>query len=418
MKTIRPLLVCALSCLAALACPGATLEVESNVFEGKGAGAALATLSAEASEPEAVFAYAAVDLLAAVEQLGHGFYAHGLSFDAGRGVGIPFLRMPVPKNPEPLPTKAEDVRRLLETFYARLAAVDARLEKIDGREFKTVIPLGAANLDFIGQGKAEELIRFGQFFRNVSGTGRTATGDPAATPDSIPFTVAFDQTDALWLRAYTHLLRGLADILLAHDGGELFGATGQLFFTRADTAFARLVAERGIKRSGFEAEQIADLIALVHGVNLPVTDPARLARAREELLAMVRISRATLASAVAETDDDREWLPSPAQNSVFGLRLNAEQSTAWGGVLAEFEALLEGKKLLPHWRFAAKGDGNYGINLRRMFEESRRTDLIGYAQGAAALPYFETGPTTSLTTWRELMRVFGGNFLGYALWIN
>jgi hypothetical protein len=222
----------------------------------------------------------------------------------------------------------------------------------------------------------------------------------------------------LWLRAYTHLLRGLADILLAHDGGDLFGATGQLFFTRADTAFARLVAERGIKRSGFEAEQIADLIALVHGVDLPVTDPARLLRAREELLAMVRLSRATLASAAAETDDDREWLPSPTQNSVFGLRLNTEQSAAWSGVLAEFEALLEGKKLLPHWRFAAKGEGNYGINVRRVFEESRRTDLIGYAQGAAALPYFETGPTTSLATWRELVRVFGGNFLGYALWIN
>jgi hypothetical protein len=418
MKTTRRVIAFTLSWLGAAACLGGTMEMEPKVFEGKGAETALATLSAEASEPEAVFAYSAVELLAAVEQLGHGFYAHGLSFEAGRNVGIPFLRMPVPNNPDPLPTKAEDVRRILETFHGRLAAIDARLEKIGDKEFKTVIPLGAANLDFIGQGKPEELIRFGPFFRRASGTDRPAVGDPAAGSDNVPFVVAFDQTDALWLRAYTHLLRGLADILLAHDGGELFGATGQLFFTRADTAFARLVAERGIKRTGFEAEQIADLIALVHGVDLPVTDPARLARAREELLAMVRLSRATLASAAAETDDDREWLPSPAQNSVFGLRLNTEQSAAWSGVLAEFEALLEGKKLLPHWRFAAKGEGNYGINLRRVFEESRRTDLIGYAQGAAALPYFETGSTTSLATWRELVRVFGGNFLGYALWIN
>ena len=77
--------------------------------------------------------------------------------------------------------------------------------------------------------------------------------------------------------------------------------------------------------------------------------------------------------------------------------------------------MLEGKKLLPHWRFSRDG---YGLNLKRLFEESRRTDIIGYAQGAAAVPWLEAGPTTSLDTWVQLTRLFGGNFLGYALWIN
>ena len=416
MKTNRHFVAWALSALAGgAALFGAPLELDPKLFEGRGAGAALATLSPEPAAPETVFAHAAVDMLAAVEQLGQKFHAHGLSFDAGRNAGIPFFRMPLPVNPDPLPAKAADVREALDAFHARLAAIDARLAKIEGREFKTIVPLGAANFDFVGKGAVANLVEFRPFFAAVAGGRRSLQGDPANAPAEAPFAVAFDQTDALWLRAYSQLLRGLADILLAHDGGELFEATGQLFFGRADTAFARLVAEHGAKKRGFASGEVADLIALVHGIDLPVRDPARLARARAELLEMVRLSRATLASAAAETDEDREWLPSPRQNSVFNLRLSAEQGEAWSGVLAEMEALLEGKKLLPHWRFPVP---NRGLNLRRIFEESRRTDLIGYIQGEAAMPYLEEGPTTSAQTWRELTRVFGGNFLGYAIWIN
>jgi len=389
-----------------------TLELKSGLFEGRGATATLAELPEKAETPEAVFARAAVEMLAAVEELGRDFSAHGLRFEAGRELPVPFLRLPVPVNPDPKPTRAKDVRRVLDTFHARLAAIDARLVAIEGREFKTVIPLGAAGFDFKGTGKPEDRVSFGPFFAQLATRGPARNEDQRAAEN---FAVAFDQTDALWLRAYTNLLRGLADVLLAHDGGELFATTGHLYFARAETAFARLLAERGEKEPRRDFGSIADIIATIHGLDLPVSEPARLARARGELLEMVRLSRATLDSAATETDDDREWLPSPKQNSVFNLRLDEAQTTAWRGVLDELEALLEGKKLLPHWRFPREG---YGMNLRRLFEENRRTDLIGYIQGAAAVPYLEEGPTTSVATWRELMRVFGGNFLGYALWIN
>jgi hypothetical protein len=376
----------------------------------------------ERTEAGEVFAYATVEMLAAVEELGRDFYAHGLRFEAGRSVPVPFLRMQIPVHPDPKPATAADVRATLDAFHVRLAKVDERLAKIEGREFKVVIPLGAAGFDFVGAGRAEDRVAFAPFFARVAGRG--GAGGAGAGGDGEGFVVAFDQTDALWLRAYTWLLRGLADVMLAHDGGELFEKTGHLYFAKADTALARLLAERGKPETerGFEAGAVADLIATLHGLDLVVSDPQRLARAREELLTMVRLSRATLASAAAETDEDREWLPSPKQGSVFGLRIDEAQATAWVGVLAEMEALLEGKKLLPHWRFVGTGGGEtaggYGLNLRRMFEESRRTDLIGYVQGAAAVPFLEKGPTTSLATWRELTRVFGGNFLGYAVWIN
>lgn len=396
-----------------------TRELPAGLFAGRGAEAALRTLPAEPTEAADVFAHATVEMLAAVEALGRDFYLHGLHFEAGRSLPVPFLRLQIPRHPDPRPATAADVRRALDEFHGRLAKIDERLAKIEGREFKAVIPLGAAGFDFAGAGRAEDRVGFGPFFAGVAGRG--GQREPGASDD---FVVAFDQTDALWLRAYTQLLRGLADVMLAHDGGALFEKTGHLYFAKADTALARLLAERGNARAerGLEAGAVADIIATLHGLDLAVSEPARLARAREELLAMARLSRATLASAEAETDDDREWLPSTKQGSVFGLRIDDTQARAWTGVLAEVEALLEGRKLLPHWRFpGAGGDGSaggYGLNLRRMFEESRRTDLIGYIQGAAALTYLEKGPTTSLATWRELTRVFGGNFLGYAVWIN
>ena len=390
------------------------LELSPELFAGRGAAVVLASLPADPTAPDQVFAHATIELLAAVEELGRDFYEHGLQFEAGRSLPVPFLRLPIPQHPDPKSATAADVRRALDVFHSRLVAIDARLEPIEGQSFKAVIPLGAAGFDFAGKGVADDRVAFGPFFAGIAGR----RGGTAAEAEAMRnFVVAFDQTDALWLRAYTHLLRGLADMMLAHDGGELFTATGHLYLARADTPFAKLLGEKKAAPGGYgdEAGNIADLIATLHRLDLPVSDPGRLARSRTGLLEMVRLSRAILASAAAETDDEREWLPSPSQNSVFGLRLSLEQATAWTGVLAELGALLEGKKLLPHWRFAREG---YGLNLKRIFEESRRTDFVGYAQGSAAVPYLEAGPTTSMDTWQQLTRLFGGNFLGYALWIN
>lgn len=394
------------------------VEIRPVFLAERGANAALANLPADpdGAGADVVFVRASLEFLAAVESLGRDFYSMGLQFDAGRSLPVPFLRMRIPAHPEPKLATAVDVRRALDAFHTRLAAIDTRLAAIEGQEFKVIVPLGSAGFDFVGNDAPADRVAFGPFFAVFASraAARDDGADPAAAPDLV---VAFDQTDALWLRAYTHLLRGLADILLAHDGGELFNATGHLYFARADTPLARALAghRAATPRRQNDTGNIADLIATIHGIDLVVSDPERLGRARIELLEMIRLSRATLASAAAETDDEREWLPSPSQNSVFNLRLSAEQTTSWLGVLAETEALLTGEKLLPHWRFPT---ATFGLNLRRVFEESRRTDLIGLVQGATAVPYLESGPTTSQNAWRELTRVFGGNFLGYALWIN
>jgi hypothetical protein len=80
--------------------------------------------------------------------------------------------------------------------------------------------------------------------------------------------------------------------------------------------------------------------------------------------------------------------------------------------LDEFEALLKGEKLIPHWRF------EQGINLRRLFLEPTTFDLVLLIQGSAAIPYLEDGERTRGDTWQRINDLLAGNFFRYALWFN
>jgi hypothetical protein len=63
-------------------------------------------------------------------------------------------------------------------------------------------------------------------------------------------------------------------------------------------------------------------------------------------------------------------------------------------------------------------DPSRGINLRRFFFEPQLFDLILWVQGAAALPYMQTGTLTDAGVWERLLRTFGSNALGFAIWFN
>jgi hypothetical protein len=148
-------------------------------------------------------------------------------------------------------------------------------------------------------------------------------------------------------------------------------------------------------------------------MNWPVVEPQRLSDVRLRLVAMTEMSRQSWAAARRETDDDHEWLPNSKQKSaLFGEPLADAVIDGWLTVMAEFSDVLEGRKLLPHWRF------DRGMNLRRLFEESRRFDLVLLATGTDAVNYLEDGPVSDSATWSNIMGAFEGNFLGYALWFN
>jgi len=78
----------------------------------------------------------------------------------------------------------------------------------------------------------------------------------------------------------------------------------------------------------------------------------------------------------------------------------------------KFEAILQGKKLIPHWRF------DEGINMRRFFLEPSTFDIVLLIQGSAALPYLEEGDLTTGETWAQITQLFGGDFFRYFIWFN
>jgi hypothetical protein len=134
---------------------------------------------------------------------------------------------------------------------------------------------------------------------------------------------------------------------------------------------------------------------------------------RSRLLAMVADSRLSWRRIEAETGDDREWIPNPRQkNAALGLLVTREQLTSWFAVLDEAEAILEGKKLVPHWRFSK------GIDMKAFFEQPQTFDLVLLLTGQGAFPFLADGDVVSAEQWNEITRGFAGSFFEYALWFN
>ena len=163
-----------------------------------------------------------------------------------------------------------------------------------------------------------------------------------------------------------------------------------------------------------EYGEITDFVVLIHEIRWPLIEPARLQAAHAHLKQAVAMSRASWKSILAETSDDREWIPGPQQKNGVVTSMSVRQATVdgWLHALDDFDAVLDGKRLLPHWRFSQ------GFNFKRVFFEPRDFDLVLWAAGYSGVPYLEDGPTLSLSDWNEWNRGFNGNFLAYAIWFN
>jgi hypothetical protein len=196
-----------------------------------------------------------------------------------------------------------------------------------------------------------------------------------------------------------------------------FDATGHVFFTGAKppSAFAPPPGQEPALTAALgQTHGLADQIAFLHLVHWPAGDRVRMLRVRDHLKAAVQLSRDTWRAILAETDDDREWLPSPKQvnRAVPGLPITDDMVKGWHVILDDIDAVLDGRKLLGHWRF------NQGIDLRMVFEQPQPFDLVLWGTGHGVVPFLKSGPTVSNATWQQWSRSFGNNFLGYAFFIN
>jgi hypothetical protein len=358
-------------------------------------------LKANPNDDQARFALGAMQFVRGIERLGQGMHRHGLMAGNPLVREIPFARLPIPENPKPETITYAKGQAILKAFHADLTAAEATLAAIKADDVKLVLPVGAIKLDFTGTGQgAEPLAKIVERFMGAR-----------AIPEN--FTVAFDRADVTWLRGYCHLLLAILDFSLAHDGKELFDRSANVLFPSVDSPYAAFAPPA--KEGRFDYDSIVDAIAAIHLIRLPVADKGRMTSALDHLDKCLELSAEMWRQILAETDDDREWIPSPKQKGALGVPVTAEMIATWKGFTAESRELLAGKKLVPFWRNDRDGRG---VNLRKVFTEPRTFDLVLWVQGSAALPYLEKGPMTDIATWQRLMRVFEGNFMGMALWIN
>ena len=366
------------------------------------------------------FALGGVRTLAALEGLARDLHRFGLGSGTVGEVRM-LLPFELPANPDPEVVRYQDVRDALERFRARLMAADATLAPLGdlagsdaGAALRWRLELGRVRLDLDGDGVPGAPLASGleQLRRGA------ASGPEPADPE---IAIDFDLGDALWARGYLNLLAAVSEVALAHDAERLWDATAQLFFARADTAYPYLRAEAAPDVGGFDAALLADVVAMIHLIDLPVAEPQRLKRALAHLETTTATSRASWTAILAETDDQREWLPSPSQTGVVPdgrggppVAVEQEMLDAWFVMLDEIDAMLAGRKLVPYWRVS---DGR-GLNLRRVFLEPSRLDLVLWLQGTAAAPYLEHGEVTDGDTWAEIVRSFGGRFASFAFWFN
>lgn len=227
--------------------------------------------------------------------------------------------------------------------------------------------------------------------------------DPA-TPAPV---IRFDRADAAWLSAYTHLLEGVANILLAYDPTDAL--------TRAAATADGMAALSPPEFSEYDmfAPGLDALWVILEALDQQ-PDATRLTAARDHFLSMIAENRAFWTAVESETDDASEWLPNARQTSALGLALPPETGATWLSVLADGEALLKGEKLIPYWR---TGDGA-GVNFARLFTDPAPIDLKDWIQGTGALPYLEQGTLVSAENWRSFEAMMGGDAMLLSVWLN
>lgn len=408
--------VCAALCLLA---PGGSAKaaselverVQAHLYAGETAAAAAAAeerLVVSSTDDEARFALGAVQFLQAIENLGEAFHRYGLNGGGSAAglAGLPFFRLPVPPNANPEKIDYEALRTVLGAVVNDLARAQETLSQVKSTALDLPLNVGLIRLDFDGDGKGSEQESVGYILQAIGGP--VWLGAEAADP----LLTDFDASDVPWLRAYCHLLTAIAEFLLAHDWRQAFDASFQGLFPQAGLPISQ--AEQAFLPEEYRMyAPLADLIAFIHLLHWPVAEPERMQAVLTHLEAVPPLSRENWARIQAETDNRKEWLPSPRQTGILpGVEVTQEQIDGWMLLLDEFEALLKGEKLLPHWRF------DKGINLRRIFLEPTTFDVVLLIQGFAAIPYLEEGTLTEGVTWQRIGNLIGGNFIGYAIWFN
>ncbi len=193
-------------------------------------------------------------------------------------------------------------RAAWRAFEARLDAVDRDLAVVAADpQFTLELCLACWEHDWNHNGRIDDRDRR-LFEIEYDGAGHELPeGDPRRRP-----TFRFDVGDALWARAMLAYQRAFVQLVLSYRWSEL-----DALYTHAKSLVIHMV------------------------------DPGRVKRARQLVLDGLAFSDRAREAYLAETDDDREWVPSPRQHShPVPLAVDDALYATWAGVVGDVRRLM------------------------------------------------------------------------------
>lgn len=199
-------------------------------------------------------------------------------------------------------------------------------------------------------------------------------GDPRRRP-----TFRFDTGDADWARAMLSFQRAAMELILAYQWSEL----------------DRLFNARGP----------------IPRVVITVKDKARVSRARALIIQGLGYADRCRAAYLAETDDDREWVPNPTQQShPIPLDVDAALYQTWADLTGDLRRLLESKEgislraaaaFLEERELGAMLPDAY-IDLGAMLREP--SDLVFDFSNIDALEQWSRNPSAATKAMEQMLR--------------
>lgn len=376
---------------------------------------ALAAHLAEHPESDHVrFALGLNQFFRSGEVLFSGLYRYGF-LQEGMVLGemLPVDLESIPRNPDPEEVTYEKLNALIQSWLESVAGAEATLAAITDEDVKLPLAIGQVRLDINGDGKGDRSEAIWALFNRFQ--GRFNPSEEGAAE----FIIAFDRADVSWLRGYCNLLMALCEAVLAHDRRMLFDHCSHVAFARPKTPFAFLREEYDYRE--YEWMEVTDWIAFFHLMRFEVKEPERMLKAHSHLKMVIAMGKEMWTHINAETDNDREWVPSPIQTSVIPeARVTPEIRDTWLIFLDEADLVLDGQRLVRFWRMPQWDDRleGTGINLKRVFTEPKTFDLVLWIQGTAAAPYLEKGTLTNPGLWERLQDAFNGRVFRWGFWFN
>ncbi len=355
------------------------------------------------------FALGGVQFLRAVEISFQDRWRIGMTDRTGL---LPFLRLPIPDNPQPAKFDPAAITTLFTRAGDELSKAKVSLAKIpENSDFGLDIALDDLWFDINTNGTRDA----GEGLSDIVGVNVLGGETDGGTAPRALTTVRFDVADAAWLSAYSDLLNALCDMVRAYDPTEPL--------TRITTAHDAIAALGPMTPDPFfegsepynpAKLESFDLFAVVLATLNQQPDKARMASAHDHLLAMVAENRSFWARVALESDDMAEWLPNDHQHSAIGIEVPQGTAASWLALLADIDAVLKGEKLLPFWRAGPPA----GFNLAKFFADPRPIDFAGWVQGWAVLPYLDKGSVVSSANSDAFDTLIGGQSMLFALYLN